>query len=131
MSREIQNKIDDALFNFYLEADKDIIKDSLQENIQNLVEYEKKKKRILFLAKATANKRHNETLLQLVSKFQEALLLNIEKPIAILKQLVQGNPSFALYRNLDKFSKEDIIEIIKDKNFVELIEQLEEDEKKH
>jgi len=131
MSREIQNKIDDALFNFYLEADKDIIKDSLQENIQNLVEYEKKKKRILFLAKATANKRHNETLLQLVSKFQEALLLNIEKPIAILKQLVQGNPSFALYRNLDKFSKEDIIEIIKDKNFVELIEQSEEDEKKH
>ncbi len=131
MSREIKNKIDDALFNFYLEADKDTIKVSLQENIQNLVEYEKKKKKILFLAKATANRRHNESLLQLVSKFQEALLMNIEKPIAILKQLVQGNPSFALYRNLDKISKEDIIEIIKDKNFVELIEQLEEDEKKH
>lgn len=131
MSREIKNKIDDALFNFYLEADKDTIKDSLQENIQNLVEYDKKKKRFLFMAKATANKKHNESLLQLVSKFQEALLLNIEKPIAILKQLVQGNPSFALYRNLDKISKEDIIEIIKDKNFVELIEQLEEDGKKH
>jgi len=83
------------------------------------------------LAKATANKKHNEFLLELVGKFQEALILNIEKPIAILKQLVQGNPSFALYRNLDKISKEDIIEIIKDKNFVELIEQLEEDEKKH
>jgi len=131
MNREIKNKIDDALFNFYLEADKDTIKDSLQENIQNLVEYEKKKKKILFMAKATANIRHNESLLQLVSKFQEALLQNIEKPIAILKQIVQGNPSFALYRNLDKISKEDIIEIIKDKNFVELIEQLEEDEKKH
>ena len=131
MSREIQNKIDDALFNFYLEADKDTIKESLQESIQNLVEYDKKKKKILFLAKATANKRHNESLLQLVSKFQEALLMNIEKPIAILKQLAQGNPSFALYKNLDKISKENIIEIIKDKNFVELIEQLEEDEKKH
>lgn len=131
MSREIQNKIDDALFNFYLEADKDTINDSLQENIQNLVDYEKKKKQILFIAKATANKKHNESLLLLVSKFQEALLLNIEKPIAILKQLVQGNPSFALYRNLDIISKEDIIEIIKDKNFVELIEQIEEDEKKH
>jgi hypothetical protein len=131
MSKEIKNKIDDALFNFYLEADKETIKELLQENIQNLVEYDKKKKRILFLAKATANRRHNESLLQLVSKFQEALLMNIEKPIAILKQLVQVNPSFALYRNLDKISKEDIIEIIKDKNFVELIEQLEEDEKKH
>jgi hypothetical protein len=83
----------------------------------------------LFLAKATANKKHNEHLLELVNKFQEALLLNIEKPIAILKQIVQGNPSFALYRNFDKFSKEDIIEIIKDKNLVELIEQLEENEK--
>lgn len=131
MSREIKNKIDDALFNFYLEADKEIIKESLQENINNHAEYDKTKKRFLFLAKATANKKHHESLLELVSKFQEALLLNIEKPIAILKQLVQGNPSFALYSNLDKISKEDIIEIIKDKNFVELIEQLEEDEKKH
>ncbi len=131
MSREIKNKIDEALFNFYLEADKDTIKDSLQENIKNLVEYEKKKKRFLFLAKATANRNHNESLLQLVTKFQEALLLNIEKPVAILKQIIQGNPSFALYRNLDKISMEDIIEIIKDKNFIELIEQLEEDETKH
>lgn len=131
MSKEIKNKIDDALFNFYLEADKDTIKDSLQENIQNLVEYEKKKKKILFLAKATANRRHNESLLLLVSKFQEALLLNIEKPISILKQIIQGNPSFALYKNLDKISKDEIIEIIKDKNLVDLIEQLDEDEKKH
>ena len=131
MSREIKKKIDDALFNFYLVADKDTIRDSLQDSIQNLVEYEKKKKKLLFLAKATAKSRHNESLLQLVSKFQEALLLNIEKPIAILKQLVQGSPSFALYKNLDKISKEDIIEIIKDKNFIELIEQLEEDEKTH
>ncbi len=85
----------------------------------------------MYLARATANKNHNESLLQLVVKFQEALLLNIDNPVAILKQIIQGNPSFTLYRNLDKISKEDIIEIIKDKNFVELIEQLEEDEKKH
>jgi hypothetical protein len=47
MSREIKNIIDDALFNFYLEADKDTIIDSLQENIQNLVEYEQKEKEII------------------------------------------------------------------------------------
>jgi|SRR6185437_5333591 len=130
MSNEIKNKIDEGLYHFFLEADQNTIQSSLQENIQNLAEYEKKKNKILFMAKATANRRHNESLLQLVSKFQEALQLNIQKPIAILKQIVQSNPSFALYRNLDKISKEDIIEIIKDKNFVELIEQLEEDEKK-
>jgi phosphate starvation-inducible protein PhoH len=131
MNREIKNKIDDALFNFYLEADKETIKDSLIENIRDIEEYEKNKKKFLFLAKATATKKHNESLLLLVSKFQDALLMNIEKPIAILKQLVQGNPSFALYKNFDKISKENIIEIIKDRNFVELFEKLEEDEKKH
>jgi hypothetical protein len=131
MSKEIKNKIEEALFNFYLEADKEIIKDSLRNDIPNLEEYEKQKKRIIFLAKATAAKKHNEYLLQLVSKFQEAVLNNVERPIAILKQMVQGNPSFALYNNLDKLSKEDIIEIIKDKNLIELIEQLDDDEKSH
>lgn len=131
MSNEIKDKVDDALFNFYLEADKHTIKDLLKDDIQNLDEYEKKKKQIIFLAKATANKKHNEHLLQLANKFQEALLQKTEKPIAILKQIVQGNPTFALYKNLDRLSKEEIIEIIKDKNLVDLLEQLEENEKKH
>lgn len=131
MSNEIKNKINDALYNFYLEADKDIIKDSLKSDIQNLDEYNKKKKQIIFLAQAKAKQKHNEYLLALANKFQEAVLHNIEKPVAILKQLIQGNPSLALYRNLDKLSKEDIIEIIKDKNLVELLEQLENNDKSH
>jgi len=131
MSNEIENKINDALFNFYLEADKDTIKESLKSDIQNLDEYNKKKKQIIFLAKAKTKQKHNEYLLELTNKFQEALLQNIEKPVAILKQIIQGNASFALYRNLDKLSKEDIIEIIKDKNLVELLEQLEENDKSH
>ena len=131
MSNEIKNKIDDALFNFYLEADKDTINDSLENDINDLDEYIKKKKQIIFLAKATLNKKHNEHFLELANKFQEAILKNIEKPIMILKQLVQGNPSLALCKNLDKLTKEDIIEIIKDKNLIELLEQLDENEKKH
>lgn len=131
MSNEIKNKINDALYNFYLEADKDIIKDSQKSDIQNLEEYNKKKKQIIFLAQAKTKQKHNEYLLALANKFQEAVLQNIEKPVAILKQLIQGNASLALYRNLDKLSKEDIIEIIKDKNLVELLEQLENNDKSH
>jgi len=131
MNNGIKNKIDEALFNFYLEADKDTIKDSLKSDIQDMGEYEKKKKQIIFLARATAKKKHNEYLLALAEKFKQALLLNIEKPIAILKQLIQGNKSLALHRNLDKLSKEEIIEIIKDRNLVQLLEQLDENEKKH
>lgn len=131
MSNEIKNKIDEALYHFYSEADKDTVKDSLKDDIQDMAEYEKKKKRIIFLANAAVKKKHNEYLLQLAEKFEQALLLNIEKPVAILKQLIQGNTSLALHRNLDKLSKEEIIEIIKDKNLVELLEQLDENEKKH
>lgn len=128
MSNSISNKVDDALFNFYLEADKDTVSEILKEEIANSGEYSKKKKQLLFYLKATANKKRNDYLLSLAEKFMQGIEQNIEKPVAILKQIIQGNSSLALYRNLDKLSKEDIIEIIKDKNFIELLEQLDKDE---
>jgi hypothetical protein len=128
MNNEIKSKIDLALFNFYLEADGDTIKDLLKEDIQNLDNYTKKKKQIVFFSKAIVNKKHNEYLLELASKFQDAILQNIEKPVAILRQLIQSNAAFALYSNLDKLSREDILEIIKDKNLVDLLEELDKNE---
>lgn len=125
MSKEVKNKIEKAMFDFYLEADKASIEESLKSDISNQEDYIKKKKKIIFMAKAIANKKNDEYLLALANQFQEAILLNIEKPVAILKQLIQDNPSLALYRNLNKLSKENIIEIIKDKNLVELLEMLE------
>ncbi|HRY34038.1 MAG TPA: hypothetical protein P5531_13810 [Bacteroidales bacterium] len=131
MSNGINEKIDDALYNFFQEADEGTIKEFLQDDIPNLEEYNKKKKQIIFLAKATVKKTHNEYLLQLANKFQEAFIANIEKPIAIFNQLVQGNSSPAFYQNLNKLTKEDIIEIIKDKNLIQLLEQIEQDDKDH
>lgn len=127
MNEEVKNKIDKALFDFYLEADGESIRESLKGAIQNPDEYAKRKKQIIFMARAAFNKKRDEQLLALVNKFQDAILNNIEKPIAILKQLIQTSPSFSLslYRNLDKLSRENIIEIIKDKNLIELLEQLE------
>lgn len=129
MKNEFKNKINEALYNFYLEADKDLIKDSLKSDIQNLDEYNKKKKQIIFMAKAKVQQKQNENLKELANKFKEAINENIEKPIALLKQLIQDKPAIALYRNLDMLSKEDIIEIIKDNNLVELLEQLEKNDK--
>jgi len=131
MKNDIKNKINAALFNFYLEADESVINDSLKNDIPNLDEYNKKKKQIIFLAKAKAKQQQNAYLKEVVDKFKEAINENIEKPVAVLKQLIQGNPSFALYHNLDKLSNDDIIEIIKDKNLIELLEQLEENDKSH
>ena len=126
MSKDIKSKIEDALFNFYLEADKDTITNILQEDIPNYDDYTKKKKRLVFLANAAVKQKRNDRLLNLASQFQEAIIQNVGRPIAMLKSLIQTNPAFSMYRNLNTLSKEDIIEIIKDKNLVELIEQLEE-----
>jgi len=129
MKNDIKNKINEALYNFYLEADESVINDSLKNDIPNFDEYNKKKRQIIFLAKATAKQQQNDYLKTLVDKFKQAINENIEKPVAVLKQIIQENPSFALYRNLDKLSNEDIIEIIKDKNLVDLLEQLEKNDK--
>lgn len=128
MSNNIANKVGDALYNFYLEADKETISEILKEEISNMDKYSKKKKQLLFYVKATANKKRNDYLLELAEKFMHGIEQKIERPVAILKQIIQENSSLALYRNLDKLSKEDIIEIIKDKNFIQLIEQLDKDE---
>lgn len=131
MSKKIKNNIEDAMLSFYNEADKELIDDLLNEYIDDRDEYNKKKKRIMFLAMASAKKQKNDKIQLLVAKFQHALESNLEKPVAMLKQLIQSNPSFALYRSLDKLSKDDLVEIIKDQNLIQLIEELEKDEKKH
>lgn len=131
MSKNINNNIEDAMMSFYKEADKDLIHDLLNDYIDNPDGYNKKKKQIMFLAKAKVKKKRNDEIQVIVTKFQEALVANIEKPVAMLKKIIQGNPSFALYRNLDKLSKDDLVEIIKDQNLVQLIEELEKDEKNH
>lgn len=131
MNNDINNKINDAILNFYLEADKNSINEVLKNDLTNFDDYNKKKKQLIFLAKAKAKQIENEKLQQLACKIQEAFIHNIEKPIALFKQMLQGyNMSPLLYNNLDKLSKDEIIEIIKDNNFVELLEQLDDNEQK-
>jgi len=63
MSNQISNNINDALFNLYLEADKETVMDWLKDDISDLEEYNKKKKQTIFLAKARVKKQHNAQLL--------------------------------------------------------------------
>lgn len=120
MSKGIDKKIDDALFNFYMEADKETIRELLKEDL-DLEAYDKKKKKLLFMLRAEANKRKNDSLLAAAEQFQQAIQNGVEKPIAFLKQIIQRNPSLALYSKLDKLSKDDIIEIIKDTNLIDIL----------
>lgn len=129
----INDKIDKAILDFYLTADDQTIDHILDEHIDNMDEFNKQKdkylKKIRFLAKSIANQQKNEQLLNLaVEKIQNAIKNNIDKPIAYFNKLVASQKTVTYYRNLDQLSKEDIIEIIKDQNLVELIEKLEHNE---
>lgn len=129
----INDKIDKAILDFYLTADDQTIDHILDEHIDNMDEFNKQKdkylKKIRFLTKSIANQQKNEQLLNLaVEKIQNAIKNNIDKPIAYFNKLVASQKTVAYYRNLDQLSKEDIIEIIKDQNLVELIEKLEHNE---
>lgn len=129
MNSDINNKIDDALLAFYKEADRMVIDDLLKERVSDNAEFEKKKRKIVFKIKALAQKDRNKQLLDIVDKIKAALDNGIEKPVAMLNRLVQGNSTPALYRNLEKLSKEDIVEIIKDQNLIKILEELERNEK--
>lgn len=128
MSEERKNVIDEALFNFCLEADKEIIQNSLEENIEDMDAYEKKRKKLVFMLTAGANLNTNNQLVETANKLHNAVVEGIEKPIAMLKEMIQNRPSFALYRNLDQLTPENITEIIKDQNLVDLLEKLEDEE---
>jgi len=61
-----------------------------------------------------------------VHKFKEGLEKNLEKPVATLRQLIQEKPQLLRARNLDKLSEDDIRELIKGHNLLEILNSLSE-----
>jgi len=129
MSARINKNIDDALFDFYLNADQETINDLVKDTVQNFERYAKKKKQLAFMTKAIAKQKHNKELLELANQLKDAINKNIEKPVSYLKQNFQNNFSPMFFRSLESLSKDDIISMIKDNNLIELLEKLEKDGK--
>lgn len=90
---------------------------------------EKAFKQQSFLLKAKLNYHKDQILLSKASEgLVNAISENLEKPIAYLKGLILGNRLGVQYRNLDKLGIEEIKDIIKDQNLLELLEMLDEEE---
>ena len=66
MNKTVNKKIEDALLDFYLEADKNIIEEIIQEDINDIEEYKKKRNKLLFMIKAKAKKQANDALIEKV-----------------------------------------------------------------
>lgn len=131
----LKHKIINGLSEFYLESDIELVKKSLEEdgvdiNDEN-AEITKYIKRLKFTHSALVIQQNNQELLQkILERFKEAIDKNIEKPIATLVNLIETKQMSVQFRNLDKLTPEEIKEIIKGKNLVDLMDELDDDEKK-
>ena len=90
---------------------------------------EKNYKNQSFLLKGMINKQKDINLLERASqKLQQAIEENINRPVSYLKSLIQNNQFQVQYRNLENLTIDEIKEIIKDQNLLELIENLENED---
>jgi len=129
---KLKNNIDKGITEFYLNLDVNIIKESLKDDGVDVLKEDEKiskfSKRIKFMNKAIAVKEKTDNLLDIiVSKFQKAIEKNIDRPIASLKKLIEDKELSVQFRNLDKLTEEEIKEIIKGKNLVDLMDELDEE----
>ncbi len=126
----IQNKINDLMLDEIKDGDMGLADILLLENgydLDKINTYSKKiRKQHSFIINSMINKQNDEKLLQKAALLIDNAIKNkLEKPIAYLNNLVNQNRFSIQYRNLDKLNKEEIIEIIKDQNLIEILEYLE------
>ncbi|WP_138434171.1 hypothetical protein [Winogradskyella algicola] len=85
-------------------------------------------KQLKFKLRASINEEKDNALLKkAVESFQDAIQKGLDKPIAYLNQLIKQNQVEFQFNKLDKLSEDEIKEIIKDQNLIEIIELLEDE----
>jgi len=129
----LKDKIEKGLTEFYLNSDIELIKNSLQEEGVNVseesTEINRFLKKLRFTQTAQLAQENNLLLIEkIVEKFQAAINKNLDKPIATLMNLVESKQMSVQFRNLDKLTADEIKEIIKGKNLVDLMDELDNEE---
>lgn len=132
MKKELINKLDNFILSYLKDDDSSAIDSFLESNGYKLDDIDiiadKSFKQISFSIKGELNSQKDDYLLEKATKyFQEAINKNMEKPINYLKKLIESNQLAFQHRNLEKLSSDDIKEIIKDHNLLEILEDLEND----
>lgn len=130
MKNSIIKKIDKVIISQALENDFDSIDSELEilgYSIDEINAFSQKTyKRQSFLLKGLLNKQKDINLLEKASLLiHKAIEENVDRPISYLKSLIQNNQFQVQYRNLENLTIDEIKEIIKDQNLLELLEKLE------
>lgn len=132
MKKSFLNKIDESIKNSILEGDEATIDSYITSKGYNVDEInelaEKQSKKLTFLMKGVINETKNDNLLERASAFfEDAITKNLDKPISYLKSLVLSNNLQVQHRNLENLTLDEIKNIIKDQNLLELLEDLDEE----
>ncbi len=85
-------------------------------------------KKEAFLLKGKIKKLRDERLYEKAKIFKDAINNNIDKPVNYLLEILRNNKFQVQFRNLENLSVEEIVDIIKDQNLLEIIENLDEEE---
>lgn len=129
MKKIFIRNIDEALLNSIKEGDSAYINDVLSDEGVDLEKMNsiasKHVKRILFLAKAKSNKVNDDKLLQVAMTLKEGIEKGLERPIAVIKNLIASDELSFQFRNLDRLGETEIKEIIKGHNLLSILEDLE------
>ena len=134
MKSNLINQIDNALIDEIRDGNIFLADEYLNSLGYDLDEINKLSEKIYkqqsFLIKGMINKRKDKVMLQKATLLFDNVIKNkLEKPVAYLNSLMKQNRFVVQYRNLEKLDKEEIMEIIKDQNLIEILEDLEKQDK--
>jgi hypothetical protein len=133
MKNKYIHTIDDAILNSIREGDSEYVDFVLQGEDLDLDKInaiaEQNIKKILFISKARTNKAKDDKLLEVALRLKDGIEKGLEKPISVIKDLIAKKEVSFQFRNLDRLTEAEIKDIIKGHNLLNIIEQLENDEK--
>jgi hypothetical protein len=87
-------------------------------------------KQLKFKLSIKANREKQEALLLTASKrFKEALTKGLDRPVAYLNNLIREDRVYFQFSKLQELNEEEIKDIIKDQNLIEIIEMIENESK--
>lgn len=85
-------------------------------------------KQLTFRLKSKSTVLKNDSMLDKASNyFKDALTKGLDRPIAYMNNLIQTNKLQTQFSRLEKMSEEQIKDIIKDQNLIEILEMLEKE----
>lgn len=127
---KLKKTIKDSIKNFEQSYPIETVRESLAEAGVDLdarnASQDKFIKQLKFKLRVKANREKQAELLRTaIQHFQDALQKGLDKPIAYLNNLIKQNKVEFQYSRLKELNEEEIKEIIKDQNLIEIIEMIE------